>query len=288
MKAKSLLILLFFCISFACQQKQQDRIVVGSKNFTEQIILGEVVAQQIERTTGITVERKLNLGGSFICHKAIVAGDIDIYVEYTGTAYTAILKQNPQSDAQKVFAEVKAAYAKDFGLAVFDSLGFNNTFAILIRADEARRLGLHSISEAAKYAPSWKAGFGYEFMERKDGFPGLASTYGLQFAEAPRVMDLSLSYKALADKQVDLIAGNSTDGLIAKFDLFQLQDDRHYFPPYEAVPVVREETLKMHPQLEKALQQLSGKITEEEMRRMNYAVDAEHKDPAQVASDLIQ
>lgn len=279
------LLLILLLLSLCCA-RDTNRIVVGSKNYTEQVILGEMIAQQIERKTSLKVERKLNMGGSFICHNAIKAGEIDIYAEYTGTALTAILKREPEMDPRKVFLDVKSAYHA-LNLEWLDPFGFNNTFAILIRGAEARRLGIRTISEAAKYTPQWKAGFGYEFMERKDGFPGLAAAYGLKFADAPKMMDLSLTYRALADKQVDLIAGNSTDGLISALDLFQLQDDRRYFPPYEAAPVVRMAVLQKHPELSAALQSLAGTISDDTMRSLNYAVDGEHKEVRDVVAAFL-
>jgi len=261
---------------------------VGSKNFTEQLILGELIAQQIEHATRLPVERRFYLAGSYICHQAILAGRIDIYVEYTGTALTAILKEKPQGTAAEVFDRVKRAYQRRFHLDVFPSLGFNNTFAIVMRGDEARRLHLHTLSEAAKYAPEWRAGFGYEFMERPDGYQGWARTYGLRFAAPPRIMDLGLLYRALADKQVDVVAGNSTDGMIAAMDLAVLEDDRHYFPPYEAVPIVREQTLARHPEVGGVIEQLAGRISAEEMRRMNYAVDGQHRDVKEVVREFLR
>ena len=284
MMKRLLIPILLLCL---CCGRKDDHIVVGSKNYTEQVILGEMIAQQIERKTALKVERKLNMGGSFICHNAITAGEIDIYAEYTGTALTAILKKEPQTDPRKVFQDVKSAYHA-LKLEWTDPFGFNNTFAILIRGAEARRLGIQTISEAAKYAPQWKAGFGYEFMERKDGFPGLAAAYGLKFAEAPKMMDLALTYRALADKQVDIIAGNSTDGLIKPLDLFQLQDDRQYFPPYEAAPVIRTATLQKHPELSAVLQSLAGTINDDTMRALNYAVDGQHRDVADVVSEFLK
>ncbi len=255
-----------------------DRIVVASKNFTEQTILAELVAQQIERRTDLEVDRRFFLGGTFVCHRAIIAGEVDLYVEYTGTALTAILERSPLQSRTAVYDTVRDVYARRFDLDWRPPLGFNNTFAILIRGADARRLGLKTISEAAAYAPRWRAGFGYEFMEREDGFPGLAKTYGLQFAETPRTMDLGLTYRALADGQVDLIAGNSTDGLIEALDLYQLEDDKRYFPPYEAAPVVRRELLERHPEVASALDELAGGISDAEMRRLNYQVDVEHRD----------
>lgn len=283
---KRILVLALLLLVAGCAKR--DRIVVGSKNFSEQVLLGELVAQQIEKKLGLPVERKLNLVGTFICHKAITSGDIDIYVEYTGTALTAILKHEPKSDAKAVYQEVREAYEKQYNLEWMNPLGFNNTFAIIIRGEDARRLGIKTISQTAQYTPKWKAGFGYEFMERKDGYPGLASTYGLQFAETPRVMDLTLTYKAVADRQVDFIAGNSTDGLISKLDLFVLEDDRHYFPPYEAAAVVRAETLKKVPGLRDCLNELAGTISDDRMRQMNYKVDVEHNSVEQVAAAFLR
>jgi glycine betaine/choline ABC-type transport system substrate-binding protein len=264
----------------------EKSIVVGSKNFTEQVILGELLAQHIEAKTNLKVDRRLNLGGTFVCHQAITAGEIDAYAEYTGTAFTAILKHEPITDPKEVYQRVKQEYISQFGVEWTEPLGFNNTFAIIVRGEDARRLNLNTISQAAQHTPRWRAGFGYEFMERADGFSGLAKAYGLKFAESPRIMDLGLMYRALNEKQVDLVAGNSTDGLIASLDLVVLEDDRHYFPPYEAAPVVRQQTLQRHPELREALRQLGGAISEEDMRRLNYAVDGEHRDVKQVVQEF--
>lgn len=272
----------------ACQPRARDRIVVGSKNFTEQIILGELLAQHIENRTGLKVERRLNLGGTLLCQQAIRAGEIDAYVEYTGTALTAILKQTPSRDPEEVYRRVKDVYAREFDLEVASPLGFNNTFAIVIRGEDARRLHLETLSDAARHTPQWTAGFGYEFMERPDGYKGLAEMYALKFARPPRIMDLGLIYRALKEHQVDLVAGNSTDGLIAALDLFVMRDDHRYFPPYYAVPIVRRETLARYPQIRKCLQELAGKISEDEMRRLNYQVDGEHGDVKNVVRDFLR
>jgi osmoprotectant transport system substrate-binding protein len=261
---------------------------VGTKNFTEQVVLGELLAQQIESKTRLPVERRFYLAGSYICHQAILAGRIDAYVEYTGTALTAILKEPATGSAAEVYAKAKKAYRERFGLEVSDPLGFDNTFAIVVRGQDARQFKLKTISDAVPYTPRWRAGFGYEFMERPDGFQGLAKTYELRFAAAPRIMDLGLLYRALVEKQVDLVAGNSTDGLIAALNLAVLEDERHYFPPYEAVPIVRTTTLERHPEVGAALGELAGKISEEEMRQMNYAVDGEHRDPKEVVRDFLR
>jgi osmoprotectant transport system substrate-binding protein/osmoprotectant transport system permease protein len=257
-------------------------IVVGSKNFTEQLILGEIVAQAIERETGLPVQRRLNLGGTLICDRALLTGDIDVYVEYTGTALTAIFHQPAARDPRAVTSTVRDAYAAS-GRTLLAPLGYDNTFAILVRGADARARGLRTIDDVAKVAPQWRAGFGYEFLERPDGYPGLAKTYGLTFRSPPQVMDLTLSYRALASGQVDLIAGDATAGLIKGLDLFQLEDNRRYFPPYDAVPVARASTLLRYPQARKALEGLGGRITAADMQEMNYAADARHENPADIA-----
>lgn len=278
----SWLVLLTGCSS------HREHIVVGSKNFTEQVILGELLAQHIESSTGLPVERRLNLGGTFICHQAIQAGDIDVYVEYTGTALTAILKQPPISDAAEVYRRVKQAYAEQFQLEWMEPLGFNNTFAMIVRGEDARALKIRTISQAAQHTSGWRAGFGPEFMERADGYDGLTKTYRLQFAQPPRIMDLGLMYRALIEKQVDIVAGNSTDGLIASLDLVVLEDDKHYFPPYEAAPVVRRQTLQRYPALQQALRQLGGCISAEQMRRLNYQVDGRQRDVRELVAEFRQ
>lgn len=262
---------------------RRDRIIVGAKNFTESDLLAEIVAQQIERRTGLPVDRKLHLGGTFVCHHAITAGDIDLYVEYTGTAFTAILKQPPIADPDSVYRFVAAEYAREFKLRWTAPLGFNNTFAILVRRADAERYGLQSIVDLARVAPRWKAGFGYEFLERADGFTGLAKVYGLTFSQAPTAMDLGLTYRALAERRVDVIAGNSTDGQIAKLDLVALTDDRGYFPPYQAAPVMRAAVLERHPAVTTALAELGGKISDAEMRRLNALADVDHQDITEIA-----
>jgi osmoprotectant transport system substrate-binding protein len=277
--------LLCAALLVSCGPSRENRVVVGSKNFTEQLILGELIAQQIEAKTQLPVERRFYLAGTYICQQAILAGRIDVYPEYTGTALTAVLKEK-LGRRESVYQQVKDEYGKQFGLAVGPAFGFDDTFAIEIRGADARRMGLKTVSQAAAYAPQWRAGFGYEFMERPDGYKGLAATYGLRFAESPRIMDLGLLARALQNKQVDLIAGNMTDGLIPTLDLFVLEDDRHYFPPYEAVPVVRGETIARHPDVGRALDALAGKISDDDMRRLNYAVDGEHKDVKEVVREF--
>jgi len=266
---------------------RESQISIGTKNFTEQLILGEMLAQTIEHYAHLPIERRFYLAGTYICQQAILAGRIDMYVEYTGTALTAILKQPPQSDRAKVFDIVKNLYRQKFNLDVLPSLGFDNSFAMVMRAEEARQHNLRTLSDLAAVASHMRMGVGYEFLERPDGYPGLVKTYGLHFAEPPRVMDLGLLYRSLEAKQVDIVAGSNTDGLIAALGLVVLEDDKHYFPPYEAVPIVRPETLQKHPQVRAALNALSGHITAEDMRHLNYYVDGEKKDAAQVVQNFL-
>jgi osmoprotectant transport system substrate-binding protein len=269
-----------------CMPKS-SALTVGSKNFTEQLVLGELLAQYLGHFTTAPIDRRFYLAGTYICHQALLAGRIDTYVEYTGTALVAILKEKPVSDHAAVFNTVKNLYARKFGLEVFPSLGFDNTFAMVMRGNDARRLHLKTLSDAAAISSQLRLGVGYEFIERPDGYKGLAAKYGFKFAEAPRVMDLGLLYRALQNNQVDIVAGSNTDGLIAALDLVVLEDDKHYFPPYDAVPIVRRATLERHPEVAAALQKLSGRITADDMRRMNYAVDGEKKDAAAVVKDFL-
>ena len=270
---------------FRCrlQQTCQPHLTIGSKFFTEQVILAELLAQHIEARTDIHVERKTNLGGTLLVHKALLAGDLDLYVEYTGTALTAVLNESPGTDnSTAIYNRVKQEYAQRFNLELTEPLGFENTFAMVIRGDDANNLHLHTMSDLTPIAPKWHAGVGYEFLERPDGFRGWSDRYNLHFAAQPNVMDLGLLYRALVDHQVDIVAGNSTDGLIDSLHLVALDDDRHYFPPYDAVPIVRRDALEKFPQLRAALADLSGKISAAEMRHLNAEVDADQRDVAAV------
>jgi osmoprotectant transport system substrate-binding protein len=272
----------------SCAPSHANRIVIGSKNFTESLMLGELIAQIIEARTHLKVERRFYLAGTYICQQAMLAGRIDIYPEYTGTALTAILKQKVEGDRAEVYQRVKNEYETHFGLTLGPPFGFNDTFAMEIRGDDARRLHLKTLSQAAAFAPQWHAGFGYEFMERPDGYAGLAAAYGLHFAAPPRVMDLGLLAPALKDHQIDIAAGNATDGLIPAFDLFALEDDRHYFPPYEAVAVIRQQTLQQHPEVGEAIAELGGKISDQEMQQLNYALDGQRRDVKDVAQEFLR
>ena len=262
------------------------RLVVGSKNFTESVLLGEIVAQQLERH-GFAVDRRLNLGGSFICHNAMVAGQMDVYVEYTGTAHSAILELSKETEPLRVRTIVDSVYRERWDMMWLDPLGFNNTFALLVRAADAERLGITRLSEAVPHATEWRFGAGYEFIERADGYRGLLDHYRIQFAGQPTEMELGITYRALADERVDVIAGNSTDGQIEALDLFHLEDDLGYFPPYEAAPIVRGEVLRQHPAVGEALLELAETLTDQEMARLNYLVDVEKRGVAEVAAEFL-
>ncbi len=275
-------------LSLASCTRHERHVAIGSKNFTEQLVLGELLAQLLEHRISVPVERRFYLAGTYICQQAILAGRIDLYVEYTGTALAAILKQPVISDSNAVFEIVREQYRRRFNLVVMPSLGFNNTFAIVMRGDDARAAGITKLSELARDAPKMRMGVGYEFLERPDGFVGLAGTYGLRFAAPPAVMDLGLLYRALEAKQVDVVAGSNTDGMIAALGLTVLEDDKHYFPPYDAVPIVRPEALQQIEGMRAALAQLSGRISTGDMRRMNYAVDGEKREVSDVVRDHLQ
>lgn len=273
--------------SLAGCNPHKNQIAVGTKNFTEQLVLGEILTQSIEQVSRTPIERRFYLAGTYICQQALLAGRIDLYVEYTGTALGAILKEQPNVSHEQVLARVTEEYRRRFDLQVMPPLGFNNSFAIIMRGEDARRLQVKTLSQLAPHAPHLRLGVGYEFLERQDGYTGLARTYGFQFQEAPRVMDLGLLYRAIQSKRVDVIAGSNTDGLIAALDLVVLQDDRDYFPPYDAVPIVRSAALLAHPEIGVALQRLAGKISATEMRQMNYAADVQKKDAAAIARQFL-
>jgi osmoprotectant transport system substrate-binding protein len=272
-------------VGAGCESK--PRIVVGSKNFTEQVLLGEILAQQMERRLPVKVERKLDLGGILLTHEALVKGDIDLYPEYTGSALTAVLKQRAIEDPAEALSAVRALYRSQWNLEWLDPLGFDNTFAMIIHGKEAREKRLVTLSDAAR-AHAWRMGMGYEFAQRADGLEGLMKTYNLHPAAPPVSMDLGLLYSALEHNNVDMIAASSTDGMISKMDVSILEDDLHYFPPYQCAVVVREQTLARFPQLRAALQELSGKLTNVAMRQLNAAVDVEHRPVSRVAAEFLR
>jgi osmoprotectant transport system substrate-binding protein len=282
------LVLVVTLAFFTSCHAPKPQIVVGSKFFTEQVVLAELLAQHIEARTGIHVERKTNLGGTLLVHKAMQAGQVDLYVEYTGTALNAVLNESPTGDSSAVYQRVKQLYGQRFNFEVTEPLGFENTFAMVIRDEDARQLHLQRMSDVVPIAPRWRIGVGFEFLERSDGFRGWSERYGLHFAQQPSVMDLGLIYRALQDHKVDIVAGNSTDGVIDSLHLVILEDDRHYFPPYDAVPIVRRATLEKFPQLRGALAELGGKISGQDMRHLNYLVDGEQRDVAAVVREYRQ
>jgi osmoprotectant transport system substrate-binding protein len=271
----------------ACGCSGSRPIVVGSKNFTEQLVLGEILAQQLERKLRIKVERKLNLGGTLLAHEALIHGQIDLYPEYTGTALTAILKLPPSSDSAGVLGEVRSAYEKRWQVEWLAPLGFNNSFAMVVRGDDARRGGLRTLSQAAKFRTDWVMGVGYEFLQRPDGFGGLIKTYGLEIKGQVKTMDLGLLYRALEQRQVDMIAASATDGMLSALDVTVLQDDKHYFPPYDATPVVRADALSRYPGMRGALDGLAGKLTDQAMQKLNYELDGKHRPLAEVAREFL-
>ncbi|MFN5067916.1 MAG: glycine betaine ABC transporter substrate-binding protein [Aphanizomenon sp.] len=268
-------------------QKAPETIIIGSKNFTEQVILGELLAQHIENHTKLKVDRRFNLGGTFIAHEAVKAGKIAGYVEYTGTSFTTILKEKPISNPQIVYKKVKEYYDQKLKLAVMKPLGFENTFAMIIRGEDAKKWQIKSLSEAGKYSPQMKAGFGYEFLERADGYPGLSKTYNLKFANIKQ-MELGLMYQALKEKQVDFIAANSTDGLIPVLNLVILEDDKKYFPPYQAIPIFNQEIIRKYPELTDTINQLGGKISTTAIQKMNYQVDNQSQPVEKVVSTWLK
>jgi glycine betaine/choline ABC-type transport system substrate-binding protein len=274
---------LSFIPSFISTNSANQTIRVGSKDFTESVILAEILAQTLE-ARGIEVERQFELGGN-LAHDALLSNQIDVYPEYTGTAFTAILKHQPITDPGEVYEQTKREYAEKFDLIVSPALGFSNDFAILVRGDVARKQNLKTISDAVPVSRNWQAGFGQDFMSRADGYAGFARSYNFNFAKQPREMDLSLTYRALNSGEVDIIAGNSTDGLISALDLFQLEDDKHYFPPYQAVFIARNDKFEM---LKEIFEKLKDAIPTEEMRRLNYEVDGNQRTPKEVANDWIK
>jgi osmoprotectant transport system substrate-binding protein len=261
----------------------RDAIVVGSKNFTEQVLLGEILARHIERSLGVPVVRKLDLGGTMLAHEAVVKGSLDLYPEYTGTALTEVLKRPIAREPLAVLDAVRDAYQRQWQLTWLPPFGFNNTFAMIVRRDA----GVSTLSAAAQ-AQAWRLGMGYEFQQRPDGLDGLIKTYRLRLSGQPITMDLGLLYSALQNHNVDLIAANSTDGLISTLPVSALDDDRHYFPPYECAVVVREATLARYPNLRGVLEQLSGRISDSAMRRLNYEVDGKHRRAAEVAEQFLR
>ena len=264
-----------------------DKIVVGSKNYSEQLILGNMLADLVESKTDIEVERKLNLGGSQVAFGAIKNGDVDMFVEYTGTGLVNILNQSPQSDPDKVYDYVKKEFKEQFGIDMLKPLGFNNTYALAVRPDSAEQYNLNTISDLAKVSEGMIMGPTIEFPNREDGLIGLSKTYNLKFKDV-KAIDGGLRYTALDNHKSDVIDAFSTDGLIEEFGLKVLEDDKNFFPPYYAVPIVKEETIKEHPELKEVLNSLAGVLTDDKMRKLNYKVDSLKESPAKVAKEFLK
>jgi osmoprotectant transport system substrate-binding protein len=263
-------------------------ITVGSKNFTEQLVLGEIAAQHLENRLKVTVVRRLDLGGTLLAHQSVVTGGIDLYPEYTGTALTAILKLPPATDAAAVAERVRQEYERRFHVRWMPPLGFENGFAIAIRGADARAHKLALLSDAGRYSPGWKLGVGYEFLTRPDGYPALMKTYRLPIQSAPKTMDLGLVYRALEANQVNMAAGSETDGMLAALDVTVLRDDKHAFPPYDAAFVLREASIAAHPGMREAIGELSGKFTVKLMQNLNYQVDQKHVRVSDVARAFLK
>ncbi len=275
---------LIWCLA-GCSPKPV--VIVGSKNFTEQNLLGEIIAEQVENRLHAPVARKLNLGGTMLAQTSLLNGEIDLYPEYTGTAFTNVLKHSGISDPGLVLDQVRAEY-QGMNLTWLDPLGFDNTFAMTVRGSDARERNLETLSDAAADPKGFVLGAGYEFMERPDGFATLNQTYDLNWTEAAKTMDLGLLYTALQQRKVSMVAGSSTDGLLSVLDVRVLQDDKHAFPPYQACIVVRTDKLNANPKLRAALAELSGKFTTEKMRQLNYQVDGKHEPIRQVAKEFLE
>ena len=271
----------------ACSSKSTS-IRVGSKNFTEQVVLGEIIAQHLEHRLQSKVERRLNLGGTLLAHGALLNHEIDLYPEYTGTALTAILKEPPDNDPARVLARVRSEYSNRFHVEWLDPLGIDNSFAMVVSGAEARAKHLENLSDAAKVATGWNLGVGYEFQQRPDGLAALDRTYHLHWTGSPQTMDLGLLYKALEGNQVGMIAANATDGLLSKLDLKVLEDDQHAFPPYQVSIAADQRRLQDTPGMRESLLELSGKFTNQSMQQLNYQVDGEHRPVAQVAAEFLK
>lgn len=272
-------------VEVAAENAAQQTLRIGSKEFTESRLLAEILAGAIQQEGG-SAQVEEGLGGN-LPHQALVSGNLDAYPEYTGTAWTEILKQKTKTDARAVYDGVKREYSQQFNLAVSAPLGYSNGFAILVRGADAKRLKLQTISDMRPYAPRWILGCGPDFISRPDGYRGFVRAYGLKFATAPRSMDLALINRALSSKSVDVIVGNETDGLIPKLDLFQLRDDKSYFPPYQTVFVARAAAIR-NPAMQRALAKLAGSITPDAIRKMNYEIDAQKKSPHNVAKEWLK
>jgi glycine betaine/choline ABC-type transport system substrate-binding protein len=286
-RAQALTAIILLLFLAGCSD-ERPRITVGSKNFLEQVLLGEIAAQHLERRLGSRIGRKLNLGGTLLAHGALVNGDIDLYPEYVGTGASAVLGLPPSKEPDELLSRVRLEYQQRYDLIWLDPLGFNNTFAMVIRRTDAERHHLGSLSDAARAGAGWTLGVGYEFQQRPDGLPNLLHTYQIPLAGAPKVMDLGLLYRALEQQMVNMVAGNATDGLLLSLDVTVLEDDRGIFPPYHAAFVLRGESVRHEPRMMEALQQLSGTLSGDTMRRLNHEVILHHGQVQEVAAMFLK
>jgi osmoprotectant transport system substrate-binding protein len=261
------------------------QVRVGSKNFTEQFIVAEIYAQALE-AAGIKVERKLNLGGTLIAQKALEEKQIDLYPEYTGTMLLVVLKAPTMTDPKAVYDKVRAEYAAK-GLVVLNQAPMNNTYNMVVRPDTAAQYKLETVSDLARVAKELRLGAGPEFRDRADGLPGLKSVYGIEFKEDLQ-MAIGLRYQALSNKQIDVVNGYATDGMISALKLKRLKDDKGLWPPYYVVPVVRKEVLDANPKIADVLNRVSALVDESAMAEMNYKVDGEKMEPKDVAHAFLK
>jgi osmoprotectant transport system permease protein len=282
-----LLIVAVGAFSIFSKAQADDKIVIGSKNFSEQLILGNMIADLIENKTDIEVERKLNLGGTQVAFSALNNGDIDLYVEYTGTGLVNILNEPLESNPDKVYDIVQEKFNSQYGIELLKPLGFNNTYALAVRQDTAEQYGLETISDLANVSSGLIAGPTIEFPNREDGLIGLEKTYNMSFKDV-KAVDGGLRYTALENHKSDVIDAFSTDGLLKAFNLKVLEDDKNFFPPYYAVPILKEETLKEYPELRAAINTLAGQLNDEKMRELNYKVDSLKEAPAKVAKEFLE
>lgn len=265
-----------------------DGITIGSKDFSENITLGEMFAQLVEAHTDLKVNRKLNMGGTFVCFEAIKKGDIDIYPEYTGTALTAQLKMDVISDPDEAYQVVADEFDRQFGVKWLEPLGLNNTYTLAVTDAVYQKYKVETFSDLAKVSQNLVFGAEHEFFDRQDGYDGLVKRYGIAFKSEPKKMNVSLKYQAIGNGDMDVTDAFATDGPIKQYNLKVLKDDKGFFPPYYAAPIIRKNTLEDHPELEEVLNQLAGLIDDPTMTELNYQVDVEGEDVEVVVREFLQ
>lgn len=280
-------LLLVVGLFVGCSGSGNKTVVIGSKDFTENIILGEMIAQMLEANTDLKVERKLNMGGTFVNFEALKKGDIDMYADYTGTGLTAQLKMDVMNDADKVYDIVQKEFNEQFKLKWLKPLGFNNTYAVAVKEDFANKNNINKVSELAPFAPELIFGGEHEFFNRQDGYEGMIEVYGLKFKDVAK-MQVALKYQAVGQDKMDVTDAFATDGQLITYKLKILEDDKGFFPPYYAAPVVRMDTLEKYPEIEEVLNQLGDKINDEEMQQMNYQAEAKKVEIEKVVSDFLK